>query len=70
MSYVEDNDIKAGKVQNSAQFVSGIRKRKMNFDATEYYDVFLDLIEANPEVLIEIGIQEEQARVKILRSFF
>jgi len=38
LSYVEDNDIKAGKVESSAQFVSGIRKRsgKIYFRLTNF----------------------------------
>jgi len=42
----------------------------MNFDATENYDVFLDLIEAKPEILIEIGTKEEKTRVKRSSQYF
>jgi len=64
LSYVEDNDIKAGKIQDSGKFVSGIRKRRSNFDANENYDIFLELIEAKPDILIEIGTAEEKNRIE------
>jgi len=63
LSYVEDNDIKAEKVKNSEEFVCGLLKRRMNFDANGNYDIFLDLIEAKPDILIQIGTIEQKNRV-------
>ncbi len=42
----------------------------MNFNANENEDIFRDLIEADPQTLIEVGILEEQERVIKMKRLF
>jgi nanoRNase/pAp phosphatase (c-di-AMP/oligoRNAs hydrolase) len=62
VKYVEDNDMKAGKVKDSSDFASGIFNKKAVLNPLDNPKLFHDLMELDINTTIKIGAIENEKR--------
>jgi nanoRNase/pAp phosphatase (c-di-AMP/oligoRNAs hydrolase) len=62
VNYVEDNDMKAGKVKDSYDFASGILNKKIGLNPLGNPTLFHDLLELDITMTIKFGAKENEKR--------
>jgi len=64
LRYVEDHDLRAEKVPNSEQFISGFISQRIFMDPNKNSGMFKSLYNVNIERMIDIGTEEQRKRIE------